>query len=183
MNLDNRNNFAIKFLNPDKIISALDVLPGMEVAHFGCGTGFFTFSAARKVGEEGSVFAIDIQSSKIEAIQSQAKILGINNIETYRTNLEKETKIKRGSVDWVFIINMLYQNKKKQEIIQEAERILKIGGKILLIDWKDKDYSLGPEMGSRVSQEELKSIIEKNGLSIYKKIDVSNFHFGWILQK
>lgn len=185
MNFDNRNNFAIKFLDPDKIISGLEILSGMKVAHFGCGTGFFTFSAAKKVGEGGLVYAIDIQPSKIETMRSQMKNSGLNNIEIYRANLEEEkgTKIRNESVDWVFIINMLYQNKKKKEILAEAERILKIGGKTLLIDWEDKDQSLGPKMEDRVSMDELLNIIEKSNLVVSQKIEVSNFHFGLILKK
>ncbi len=184
MNLDNRSNFAVKFLNPDKIISELEILPGMKVAHFGCGTGFFTFSVAKKVGGDGLVYAIDIQPSKIEAIQSQLKTLDLNNIDAFRANLEeKVTKIKNESVDWVFIINMLYQNKKKQEVLAEAQRTLRVGGKILLIDWEDKDQSLGPDMNLRVSQDELMSILDNNDLSVWKKINVSNFHFGLILKK
>ncbi len=185
MNLNNRNNFAIKFIDPDKIISSLEILPGMKIAHFGCGTGFFTFSTSKKVGESGLVYAIDIQPAKIETMQSQAKVLGLHNIEAYRANLETEkgTKIKNEDVDWVFMINMLHQNEKKQEILREAERILKVGGKILLIDWENKDRSIGPEMERRVSQDELMNIIEKSSLAILEKINVSNFHFGWILKK
>lgn len=185
MSFEKNINYAVKFLNPDEIISKLEIFPGMTIAHFGCGTGFFTFAAAKKVGEEGLVYAIDIQESKIETMRSQAKMLGLNNIDVQRANLEekKGTKIKNESVDWVFMINMLYQNKNKEEIFEEAQRILKNGGNVLLIDWESKDRSLGPEMESRVSQDELAVLIEKNRLSIFEKIDVSNFHFGWVLKK
>lgn len=185
MNITNNINLAVKFLNPEEIISSLEFLPGMKVAHFGCGTGFFTFSVARKIGNEGLVYAIDIQPEKVETIQSQAKILGLNNIEAYRANLEekKGAKIKNENVDWVLIVNMLYQNKKKHEVLAEAQRILKVGGKILLIDWESKDRSFGPEMDLRVSQDELAIIIDSNDLSVWKKISVGNFHFGLILVK
>ena len=178
-------NFTVKFLDPKAIISSLDILPGMKVAHFGCGTGFFTFPVAKKVGEGGVVYAIDIQMSKIEAMQSQAKILGLNNIDVCRVNLEEEKgiKLKNESVDWVFMVNMLYQNKKKREIITEAQRILKAGGNILIIDWDDKDQSIGPDIKVRVSKDELLNIIEKSDLALSQKINVSNFHFGWILTK
>ena len=177
-------NFAVKFLDPDKIISDLKIESGMQVAHFGCGAGFFTFSVAKKIGENGLVYAVDIQASKIEAIKSQAKLMGFNNIDAFRANLEeKETKIKKESLDWVFIVNMLYQNEKKHQILAEAQRILKLGGKILLIDWEDKDGSFGPDMKMRISKDELSVIIEKNNLSIWDKINVGNFNFGWILKK
>ena len=177
--------YAVKFLNPEEIISKLEILSGMKVAHFGCGTGFFTFPVAKKVGEEGLIYALDILEPKLETIKSQAKILGLNNIEVARANLEekKATKIGKESIDWVLIVNMLYQNKNKEEIFSEAERILKVGGHILLIDWEETDRSLGPEIKNRVSKDEILSLIQKNKLSVSEKINISSFHFGWILTK
>lgn len=185
MTFDKSTNYAVKFLNPEKIISGLEILPGMKVAHFGCGTGFFTFPVAKKVGEEGIVYALDILEAKVEVVKSQAKVMGLNNIEAYRVNLEEEkgTKLEKESVDWVLIVNMLYQSQKKAEVFIEAERILKVGGQMLIIDWEETDRSLGPEMGNRVSKDELSDIIQKNKLAISKKIKVSSFHFGWIITK
>lgn len=182
---NNDSDYKVNFLNPDEIISSLDLLPGMKVVHFGCGTGFFTFPTAKKVGEEGMVYAYDILQEKIETVSSRAKLDGYYNISVKRANLEEEkgTGLKDESVDWIFIVNMLYENKKKQEILAEAQRILKIGGKVLLIDWEETDRSIGPDIKNRVSKDNLESIIGKNKFVIFKKIKVSSFHFGWILSK
>jgi ubiquinone/menaquinone biosynthesis C-methylase UbiE len=185
MSFNKSTNYAVKFLNPEKIIASLDILPGMKIANFGCGTGFFTFPAAKKIGEGGEIHAFDILQEKIETIMSQAKLTGLANISAERVNLEEEkgTGLKNESVDWVLIINMLYQNKNKQAVLEEAERILRPGGHILIIDWEELDRSLGPEIKNRVSKDELLRIIERNKLAISEKINVSSFHFGWILTK
>ncbi|HRY82441.1 MAG TPA: methyltransferase domain-containing protein [Candidatus Moranbacteria bacterium] len=185
MTFDKSTNYAVKFLNPEEIISGLEILPGMRVAHFGCGTGFFTFPVAKKIGEGGVVYALDILEAKVEAVRSQAKIMGLDNIDARRVNLEEEkgTKLGKESIDWVLIVNMLYQSQKKLEVFMEAERILKKGGCILFIDWEELDRSLGPEIKNRVSKDELSDIIQKNKLAILKKIKVSSFHFGWIITK
>jgi ubiquinone/menaquinone biosynthesis C-methylase UbiE len=184
--LSNKNiNYAVSFINPEEIISSLGIRPGMRIAHFGCGTGFFTFPTAKIVGEEGGVYAFDILAEKIETVMSRAKLDGLFNISAKRANLEKTggAGLPDESVDWVFMVNMLYENTNKQEVMAEAERVLKPGGKILLIDWDDSNQSIGPEMNRRVSKDELISIIGKNKLAVEKKIKVSNFHFGWIISK
>ena len=184
--LPNKNiNYGASFINPDSIVFSLGIKPGMRVAHFGCGTGFFTFPTARLVGEEGMVYAFDILAEKIETVMSRAKIDNLFNIVAKRINLEekKSTEILEGDVDWVFMVNMLYENENKAAVITEAERILKPGGKILLIDWDDSDQSIGPKKEKRVSKDELVAIIKKLGMTLEKKIDVSNFHFGWIISK
>lgn len=180
-----KNPYSVRFLNPDEILAKLEMLPGMSVAHFGCGAGFFTFPIAKKIGDDGMLYALDILKEKVETVRSQAKMNGMGNIIARRASLENEngSQIDSESLDWVILVNMLYQNEKKDNIIEEAKRVLKKGGHILLIDWKNLDGSIGPEMKSRVSQDELRRIIQEKDLGILKEFEASNFHFGWVLEK
>ncbi len=177
--------YLIKFLNPRDIINNLEILPGMKVAQFGCGAGFFTFPVAEKVGKNGVVYALDILEQKVEAIKSQAKLSNLGNIIVRKVNLEEKegSEIKKESVDWVIIANMLYQNKNKSYIIKEAKRILKKDGRALLIDWNSTNNIIGPKKHYRVSKEELVKIIEKYRLNIQEELAVGDFHFGMVLVK
>ena len=177
--------FNIKFINPQAVISELEIGAGMLVGDFGCGTGYFTFPLAKVVGQTGRVYALDILKDKLEAIESQAKLLGLGNISTRRVNLETAggSKLDDASLDWVFLVTMLFQNKNKEIIVQEAKRILKPGGKILVIEWNKKDASFGPANNLRVAEEEISQLIQANSLSVIKKISISDFHFGLIFEK
>ena len=177
--------FSFQFLDPRKIIGELEIKPGMFAAHFGCGVGYFTFPIAEKVGENGTVYALDILEHKIDYMRSQAKFLGFSNITAKRADLEKRegSGIEKEKADWVIIINMLFQNINKSKIIGEAKRILKQNGRILLVEWNSADGIVGPEKSSRVSKEDLIRIIRKHGLGIAKEIEIGNFHFGLILTK
>ena len=177
--------YTARFLNPEDIISSLKINLGMKVAHFGCGTGYFTFPIARKVGLDGEVFALDILPEKVEAVESQAKIFGLQNISAKRANLEKKggSNLPEESMDWVLVINMLYQNEGKSRVILEAARILKKAGHILIVDWKDTVGQIGPESDRRVSKPEIIKIVRKNELRILKDIELGDFHFGMIIAK
>lgn len=180
-----RNSYAVHFLNPKKIIDDLEIASGMSVAHFGCGTGFFTFPIAEKIGGEGVIYALDVLPEKIEVVKSQAKLFGLGNIIAQRVNLENESGsgLEDESMDWVIMTSVLYQNSKKDQLINEAKRILKKNGKALLIDWENIDSSIGPNIKSRISKDEIMEIIRKNELGILKEIKVSSFHFGLVLVK
>lgn len=180
-----RTPYLAKFLNPEKIINNLEILPGMNVAHFGCGTGYFTFPIARKIGASGTIYALDVLEEKIEAVKSQAKMLSLGNIVARRANLEKKegSGLQNESADWVVLANMLYQNEHKSRVIIEAKRILKKNGHILIIDWENISGSIGPEMSRRVSKQDLIKIARKNELGILKELEIGNFHFGMILGK
>ena len=176
---------GVQFLNPQNVVAQLEMRPGMKVAHFGCGTGYFTFPIAARIGEGGTIWALDVLDYKIEVIRSQAKNLGLRNVIEKKVNLEGKnaSTLEGSSVDWVIMVNMLYQNDKKSRILGEAKRILKEDGHILLIDWKNSHNSFGPEMSTRIAHEELIKLVRKNGLGIKKELDINKFYFGMILGK
>lgn len=178
-------SFGLKFINPRAIIDELGIGVGMTVGDFGAGTGYFTFPLAQKVGETGVVYALDILKEKLETIESEAKVLRLNNIVTKRANLESVggSKLEDGSLDLVCMVNMLFQNKNKNLIIAEAVRVLKKGGKMLIIEWNVGDYSFGPVFELRISKEEIFELTQNCGLSIAKEIKISDFHYGIVLEK
>jgi ubiquinone/menaquinone biosynthesis C-methylase UbiE len=174
-----------KFIDPEAIIGLLNLPPGIAVADFGCGTGYFSLPIARQVGGKGIVYALDILTEKLEVVESQAKTQGIANILTKRVNLENEhgSKLEPDSVDWVILKDMLFQNKNKNQILEEAKRILKPGGKILVIEWKKSGTAIGPDIVLRIPVEEIKDLAQKNELTIDREVDAGNFHYGLILVK
>lgn len=180
-----QNNFGIKFINPHAIIDSLKITVGMSIGDFGCGTGYFAFPLAEKVGQAGRVYALDILKDKLEAIESEAKALSLNNIIVKRANLELAggSGLDENSLDWVFLVNMLFQNKNKKIVIEEAKRVLRTGGKILIIEWGAKNSAFGPVSDLRVSKNEISDLAITCGLSVIKETMVSDFHFGLVLEK
>ena len=153
-------------LQPSALIDALSLRSGMHVADFGCGGGHFTFLLAKKVGEEGKVYAIDVQSTPLEMINERIKVQGIANIQTIRANLEilRSTTLDDASQDLVLLGNVLFQSQKKEDIIKEAKRILKPEGKLVLIEWRKGAGGFGPPDELRMNEEEIRSLIQQSGL-------------------
>jgi ubiquinone/menaquinone biosynthesis C-methylase UbiE len=184
---ENKSNssFQISFINPEEVIDQMDLQLGSQVADFGCGTGYFSLPLAKKLKEDGTVYAIDILKEKLEAVESQAKLSGLSNVVTKRVNLEKlgGSQFADESLDWVIIKDMLFQNKDKKVVFEEAKRVLKPEGKILLVEWDDKDFSVGPKRELRIPRESMNDLINQAGLTIIKELTTGNFHYGLILSK
>ncbi len=176
---------SAKFTSPEKVLEQLEIRPGNIIADFGCGTGYFTFPLAEKVKDEGKVYALDILADKLEAIESQAKVSGINNVEVKRVNLEKVggSGLEDESIDWVFLVNMLFQNPDKGTVLAEAKRVLKPGAKIVVVEWKKEETSLGPKADTRISKEEIEELAKNNQFSITNDLNVDDFHYGIVLSK
>ena len=139
----------------------------MTAADFGCGAGGWVIPLAKKL-EQGLVYAIDIQEEPLSALESKAKLEGIQNIKKILSDIEieKGSKVPALSCDLVLMTNLLFQTEKKKEVFKEADRILKPNGKILIVDWKP-EASLGPEQG-RISPEEAKKLAGEFNLKLKK---------------
>ena len=57
------------FVNPYKLLNAAGLKPGQKVLEVGCGPGFFTIPAAKIVGAEGVVYALDVNPFAVEAVK------------------------------------------------------------------------------------------------------------------
>lgn len=178
-------NLAGKFLDPELIISQIEIKPGSVVADFGCGPGYFTLPFAKAADRDGKVHALDILPQALETVEGKAKNAGITNIQTKRVNLEKEngSKLDNDSADWIILKDVLFQNSNKEIIIKEAYRVLKSGGRALLVEWNESETGIGPEAELRINQQQLKKMFENNGFRIEKDIDAGNFHYSFVVVK
>lgn len=172
------------FLDTQRIISELRLTEGMHVGDFGAGSGFFTADAAKKVGMDGRVYAVDVQQGPLEAIRSRAESAGLENIEAVRADLEVPggTNIPSDALDVVLLANVLFQSQKKGAIIAEAHRTLKPGGKLLVIDWKKGAGGAVPD-DMRSTPEEMRSVVTEQGMTFEHDIEAGQFYFGQLYSK
>jgi len=168
------------FLNPNEILKLLNLRDNMTACDFGCGSGGWVLPLA-KILESGQVFAIDILEEPLSALRARAKLEKISNIRAIKADVEKGVKEIFGeSCDLVLMTNLLFQCEDKKKVLEEAKRILRSGGRILVVDWK-AEAGLGPK--DKVNLPELKEICLQLNLRIEKQFDAGLYHFGLILLK
>lgn len=173
------------FLNPNKIAFEFGVAEGMSVADFGSGAGYFTILLAKKVGKDGKVYALDVQESALDSVRVKAKAEEIENIETVRANLEVvgSSSLTDSSQDMVLLANILFQSNQKAGIVKEANRVLKPGGILVVIDWKIGAGGFGPPDDLRTDEIAMRSLIMGENLIFEKEIDAGQFHYGLKFRK
>jgi SAM-dependent methyltransferase len=69
-------------LQINHVMDTLGIVPGKRVADIGAGSGFFTVLAARRVGNQGMVYAEDINSEAIQYIDARIKKEDLHNVKT-----------------------------------------------------------------------------------------------------
>lgn len=170
------------FLSPEEVLNQLELKEEMAAADFGSGSGGWVIPLA-KILKEGKVYAIDILEEPLSALKGKADLAGASNIETIQADLEKEgeLKINGNSLDLILMTNLLFQIEEKEKAFQEAKRILKKEGKVLVVDWKAKS-SLGPKEG-KVPAEDVKKIAKDLGLKFQKEVKAGDYHYGLLFEK
>jgi len=173
------------FTNPEENIKALGVYEGMVIADLGAGIGAYTLPLAEKVGESGRVYAVEVQKDFLTNIKDEATRRGLKNVELLWGNIEKlgGTKIKDGACDAVVISNVLFQAEDKSGLLREASRILKVGGKLLLIDWTDSFNNLGPAPKMVVTKDSASALCEAEGFVLKNEVPVGEHHYGLLMLK
>lgn len=174
------------FSDPNKVVEQFGVMPGMHVADFGAGSGFYTFSLSKILGSTGKVYAIDIQKDLLVKIKKEMDQTHIHNVEVLWADLEKigGSKLKDLSVDAVIATNILFQINNKQTFAKEIKRVLKPNGRVLVLDWKDSFGGVGPHPGDVVSPEETREVFKKEGFTFEKELsEAVEHHYALTFKK
>ncbi len=174
------------FSDPEKNIEQFDLGKGNYVADFGAGSGFYSFSAAEAVGETGKVYAVDVQKDMLERLKHEARnIRHLNNVEIVWADIEHfgGTRLRENSMDAVIVANVFFQLEKKDDPCLEVKRILKPGGRVLLIDWSSSFGGIGPQPSDVFTEDMAKKLFEKHGFKQDRAIGAGAQHYGIIFRK
>lgn len=175
-----------KLIDPALLFRKVGLQRGMTVAVFGTGrTGHIVFPAARIVGAEGNVYAIDIMRDILTIIQKRAAEEKTPQVRTVWSDLEQvgKTAVPKDSIDIAFLINILGFVDDRQSVLLEAMRLVKIYGKILVVDWKKCCLPLCPPANRFVDFMDLKAWALAHRLSIEEEFGAGKYHAGVVLKK
>jgi ubiquinone/menaquinone biosynthesis C-methylase UbiE len=175
-----------KLLNYYAILGQLSQPDDKVVADLGCGQfGYFVFPLARLVGPSGKVYAVDVLPGVLDSIKKQARLENLSQIETVWSNLEVfgATKIKEKALDAAFLINVLHQAHNGLDMIKEAARMIKPGGRLVLVDWSPKAKGFGPPPSQRLKPDKLLATVSGMGLELEQDFSPGAYHFGLTFKK
>ena len=113
------------------------LLPPADVADLGCGDGYLTIEAARWAKK---VVAIDRSPEMLARGKALAKRRKVSNIVWKRGELE-QLPLADESIDIAVLSQALHHAVEPSEALAEAFRVLRPGGKLLLLDLRQHDQA------------------------------------------
>ncbi|MEM9282277.1 MAG: metalloregulator ArsR/SmtB family transcription factor [Verrucomicrobiota bacterium] len=108
----------------------LKLMPPMVIADLGAGEGTFSQLLAQKARH---VIAVDNSEQMVAYGSDVAKENGFTNLE-YRLGEIEDPPIEDATIDLVFFSQSLHHAAKPSQAVAAAHRILKTGGKIVILD-------------------------------------------------
>ncbi len=172
------------FFNINTILSQLQVDSQVtDLAEIGCGYGTFTIPASKII--EGKLYAFDIDKEMINKVKIKLQKSHIKNVKIEQSDILIQTsKLTKSSIDYVMLFNILH-NKRPTDFLDEAHRILKIGGKVGIIHWRsDIATPRGPDLSIRPTPEYLISLLNSKKFKLEREpFLIEPYHFGLIISK
>jgi predicted methyltransferase len=119
--------------NVGGIFAEMGVRPGANVADIGAGDGFFTSRLARAVGENGRVFAVDIDDAAIARLRKRLQEEGIENVTIVKGTID-DPKLPAVTLDAALIVNAYHEMEQHQSILAALRRALKPDGRLVIVE-------------------------------------------------
>ena len=144
------------------------LLPPLTVADLGCGEGYLTVETARFAR---SVIAVDRSAPVIARAKALARRKRLSNVTWKRGELER-LPLDSSSVDIALLSQALHHAEDPARALAEAARIVKPGGRVLVLDLRRHDQPWVREtLGDRwpgFDDDELRGLLEDAGLADVK---------------
>ncbi len=152
----------------------LQLMPPMTIGDLGAGEGTFSQLLAQRAER---VIAVDNSAKMVEFGANLAKENGLGNLE-YRLGDLESPPIAEGTLDLAFFSQSLHHAMHPRQAVCAAYRLLKPGGRIVILDLKRHSFEQAREMYADTwlgfSEIELRTFLEQAG---FRKVQ------SWIVDR
>ena len=136
-----------KKLQIERVMDILNIHPGAHVADIGAGSGWFTVRAAKRVGDQGTVYAVDINPEAIKYIDDRVHKNDIHNVRTVLSSPD-DPKLPSNAVDSVLILKTYHEIADPIQLLKNLRKALRSRARVGIIDrnGNGEDHGIGKDV-------------------------------------
>lgn len=167
---------------PQRVLRALGVRRGQVVADVGAGPGFWTIPLARRVGRRGHVFALDPEPAVLDVLRRRLAKAGVHNV-TPVLNDDRRPMLPEAVCDLAVIVNVYHHFAEPAAFLKAIARCLKHGGRLVNIDWADRDTPKGPPAHRRIPPGVFLRDARRAGLDVVAEHRFLPYQYFFVLRR
>ena len=179
-----------KWQRPDRLIAATGIEEGSRIADIGCHEGYMTVKFSAVVGNEGKVYAVDVNRYRLEKLEEYLEEASIENVEVIKGDYDNPN-LPLNTLDVAFILDTYHEMDDYEVVLQHIKASLKSGGRLVIIEpiakerksWSRDRQTGRHEIAIRYVEQELKEagfeIAEKDEMFLDRR-DEKGDHL-WLL--
>ena len=170
----------MRILDPRNALRELGVYGAQHVVDLGAGAGHFALLAAERL-EGGRLFAVDLERDMLARLVSEAESRGHKNVHVLWGDASRVAGVPLAdaALDRAIAASVLFQVDDRNGFVQEARRLLRPGGKILVVEWRTNAPG-GPHPHHRISAEVMTALFSRHGFTKESDIDAGDLQYGMI---
>ncbi|GEM_PF-73712 len=168
--------------DPELAFAELALKDGDCFLDMGCGPGDYAIRASGIVGESGAVYALDRWQDVIDDLAAKAASRGLGNLKAIVSDITDPLPIKDECVDVCLISTVLHSLDLVdvgEILFGEIRRVLRHGGRLVIIECKKEEQNFGPPIDIRLSPEQLEVPIARYG---FIKVGLADLGYNYMIK-
>lgn len=126
---------------PDKMLAALHLTPGMSVADVGAGVGYHALRMSTIVGAAGRVYATDVQPEMLTMLREEIAKRNVVNIVPVLSG-DTTTGLPAGAIDVALMVDVYHELGQPERFLAALKEALKPEGRLVLVEFRGEDPSV-----------------------------------------
>ncbi len=153
---------------PDKMLAALHLAPGMKVADIGAGVGYHALRISTIVGPEGRVHATDVQPEMLTMLRTEIAERGIANVIPVLSG-DTSTGLPAGAIDLALMVDVYHELGQPERFLAALKEALKPDGRLVLVEFRGEDPSVPIKEEHKMTAEQVIRELGAAGFSLVER--------------
>lgn len=172
-------------LPPARLIALLELRGAETVVDFGAGTGMYSVPVADAL-PAGLLVAVDEHQELLDQLAVKlADLAPAGRVELVQTTTSS-IPLPDGGADRVLLVNVLHHINDDPAALAELVRVLRPGGRLVVVDFARMDRPVGPPNDHVLSTEEARAVVAGMGLrelALYQPGEVGRYSIAIVAEK
>lgn len=152
------------------MLTSLGVKRGMAICDMGCGNGFYSLQLAKMTGDEGHVYAVDIQPEMLKFLNQRADEQGVKNVSPILGTFT-DPRLPKGKIDLILLVDVYHEFSHPEQMLAAMRDALAPDGLCALVEFRAEDPNVPIKPEHKMTKEQILREWPGNGFKLVKEFD------------